>query len=99
MLCRDANLGALGNRNEEGKIIRERAFTDASRRVGGIVTTHRFAVSFNHYMDASEFEQGTDWGLCIMQKDSRFKVLNVYKKNEKTLITLLHLSEEYWKFF
>ena len=99
MLYRDTNLGILGNRYEEAMIIRERAFTDASKRGGGIVTTHRSAILSNHYMDASEFEHGTNWRLCIMQKDSHFKIRDVYEKHGKIQITLMHLPEDHWIFF
>ncbi|MCJ7689456.1 MAG: hypothetical protein MUO60_09080 [Clostridiaceae bacterium] len=42
-------------------IIREKGFTDASKRGGGIITTHRFAILYNSYMDATDFGQGTNW--------------------------------------
>lgn len=99
MLYRDVNLGELGSRYKKDMIIREKAFTDASNRGGGIITTHRFAILSNHYMDAAEFEHGTNWGLCIMQRESHFKILDVYKLQEKTQITMLHLPEEQWEFF
>lgn len=99
MLYRDANLGSLGDLYQVGMIIREKGFTDASCRGGGLVTSHRFAILSNHAFDASEHEHGTHWGLRILQRDSYFKVLDVYKQQEKTLISLLHLPAEYWQFF
>ena len=99
MLYRDANLGDLANLYKNEMIIKEKAFVDASLRGGGIITTHRYAILSNHFMDASEFEHGTNWGLCIMQKDSYFKVIDIYKKNGKTQITLLHLLNQYWELF
>ncbi len=80
-------------------IIKERAFTDASKRGGGIITSHRYAILSNRYLDASEFEKGTNWGLCIMQLGSYFKVLDVFKQKGKTQIQLLHLPEGHWSAF
>jgi hypothetical protein len=34
-----------------------------------------------------------------MQKDSHFKVLDIYSQKDKTQITLLHLPEKHWDFF
>ncbi len=99
MLYRDANLGALGDLYSAGLIIRERGFTDASNRGGNLVTTHRFAILSNHYLDAASFEHGTHWGLCIMERGSYYKVLDVYHQQEKTQITLLHLPGQHWQFF
>lgn len=99
MLYRDANLGDFGDLYKKGMIIRERAFTDASKKGGGIITTHRFAIFSNNYLDASGFEQDTNWGLCIIQKGSYFKVLDIYERHGKTQIALLHLPEQYWWFF
>lgn len=65
----------------------------------GLTMLYRDAILSNHYLDAFEFEHGTNWGLCIMQKDSFFKVLDIYKKQNKTQITLLHLPDQYWKLF
>ena len=43
MFVRDVNLKeGLADRYVRGSIIREKAFTDASCRIGGLVTTHRY---------------------------------------------------------
>ena len=83
-----------------GKIIRELGFTDASFRVGGIKTTHRFTILSNHMGNLSSFEHGTNWGLCVAKSGSRFKILDVYRFRDKTQIILLHLpDDERWKMF
>ena len=98
LLYRDANLGPIGDKYAKGQIIKELGFTDASRKGGGIVTSHRYAILSTHFMDASKFEQGTNWGLCMMQHGSYFKVLDVYQPS-KTQITLLHLMPDSWQLF
>ena len=101
MFVRDVNLSnEIANKYTEGLIIREKAFTDASGRVMGMITTHRFAILSNHMDDLREFEHGTNWGLCVANKDSHFKVLTIHKYNGKTMILLLHLpDDESWKMF
>ena len=99
MLYRDVNLGNLHDSYEKGMIIREKGFTDASKRGGGIITTHRYAIFSNRYMDAGEYEHGSNWGLCIIQSGSYFKILDIYEECGKTNITLLQLPEQHWQFF
>lgn len=81
-----------------GEVVRNPAFTDATCRVGGMVTTHRYGILSNHMMDLSYAEHGTNWGLCIANRDSHFKVLDIYEHEGKTQILLLHLPDDYrWK--
>ena len=81
-----------------GKIIKEPTYCDTSCRVGGILTTHRYAILSNRFVDFSFAEHGTNWGLFICKSNSYFKIIDVYKIEDKTQITLLHLDEN-WKLF
>ena len=101
MFVRDVNLpDETANKYTPDMIIRERAFVDASHRVMGMVTTHRFAILSNHMASFENFEHGTNWGLCVAQRDSHFKVLAKHDYCGKTLILLLHLpDDEDWKMF
>jgi hypothetical protein len=101
MFVRDINLPThIAAKYTEGLIIREKAFTDASCRIMGMATTHRFAILSNHMANLREYEHDTNWGLCVAQKDSHFKVLGQYSQDGKTLILLLHLpDDETWKLF
>ena len=86
---RDVNLDPkIAELYKPGIILREKAFVDASRRVGGMVTTHRFAILSNHMADFTQFERDTNWGLCVAQRESHFKVMDVYEYNGKTQITV-----------
>ena len=60
-----------------GKIIKEPTFCDVSCRVGGIITTHRYAISSNRFVDFSAFKNGTNWGLFVCKRNSFFKVLDI----------------------
>lgn len=76
LFARDVNLPAeLARKYVPGQVIREKAFTDASIRFMGMVTTHRYVILSNHMKDLSPFEHDTDWGLHVANKDSHFKVL------------------------
>jgi len=99
-LVRDVNLPeATAAKYKIGMIIREPAFCDATYKVGGMVTTHRYAICTNHHLDTTALvEKGEMWGLCICQKDSRYKVLDIYTFENKTQILLLHLDED-WQLF
>ena len=101
MFVRDVNLAdGLADKYQAGSIIRERAFTDASCRIGGLVTTHRYVILSNHMGNLSAFEHGTHWGLHVAQRDSHFKVFGVFVHEDKTAIVLLHLPDDpRWKLF
>ena len=80
MFVRDVNLNIVcAQTYQAGMIIRERGFADASRRVMGMITTHRFAILSNHMMDLSLLEHGTGWGLCVAQAGAHFKVLDRWR--------------------
>jgi len=99
MFVRDTFLDkATEEKYVTGKIIREPTYCDVSCRVGGLVTTHRYAILSNRFVDFKDFEHGSNWGLFVCKRDSYFKILDVYKLNDKTQITLLHLDEN-WKLF
>ena len=101
MFVRDVNLPEIiACKYTPGRIIREKAFVDASCRVGGMITTHRFAILSNHMASLESFEHGTNWGLYVAQRDSHFKVMAIHEYSKKTLILLLHLpDDENWKMF
>ena len=81
---RDANLDpAVATLYKPGMVIRDKAFVDATRRIGGMVTTHRFAILSNHMANLSKFEHGTNWGLCVAAPESRFKIIDVYEYDGK----------------
>lgn len=100
MYVRDVNLSnEIAKKYVPGLIIREKAYVDASYRVMGMITTHRFAILSNHMANFEDFEHGTNWGLYVANRDSRFKVMAIHEYNGKTLILLLHLPDDGWKMF
>ena len=101
MFVRDANLPEhIAAAYQPGMILREKAFVDASARVMGMVTTHRYAILSNHMANLSQFEHGTNWGLHVANCGSRFKVLGTHTHCGKTAIFLLHLpDDDSWTLF
>ncbi len=105
MFVRDTNMSAdLAKKYEVGKILRDRVFTDATCRVGGLVTSHRVSILSNHMPNlgdlVGENESAAQFGLCVAQHGSRFKVLDNFEIDGKTQILLLHLpNDENWKLF
>lgn len=98
---RDVNLPKeLEDKYVPNTIILERGFTDASARVMGMKTTHRFAILSNHMKDFSPYEHGTNWGLFVANSNSHFLVLDKYEYHGKMQIILLHLpNDKRWKLF
>lgn len=101
MYVRDVNLPQrLAEKYIPDMIILEKGFTDASSKVMGMKTTHRFAILSNHMGDLTAYEQGTNWGLFVAAHDSHFLILDKYEYHGKTQIILLHLpNDKRWKLF
>lgn len=91
---RDVNLPKeLAEKYVPYTIIKEIGFTDASKRVMGMKTSHRFAILSNYMEELSN-------GIMVAQSNSHFVVLDNYEYHGKTLITLLHLpNDKRWKLF
>lgn len=104
LFVRDVNLApALTGQYADGLVIRERGFTDATPRLGGMMTTHRYVILSNHMADldallgADREPDAPDWRLHVANRDSHFKVLGQRRVAGKTLIFLLHLpNDERW---
>lgn len=93
---RDVNLDErFASKYEIGQILLEKAFVDASDRIGGMVTTHRYLILSSYMADLSQFEEGTNWGLHTANRDSKFKVVDIFEVDGKTQILLLHLPNAF----
>lgn len=99
LFARDVNLlPGLAEKYKEGMIIREKGFTDATIRFGGMATSHRYVILSNHMKSFAMLENGTNWGLHVANKDAHFKVLGQVDYKGKTGIFLLHLPDDgTWK--
>ncbi len=105
LFARDVDLvPELARKYTAGLVLRERGFTDATPRLGGMVTTHRFVIMSNHMTDFDALlgkdrsAETPDWRLHVAAQDSYFKVLGQSKVEGKTLIFLLHLpNDDRWR--
>lgn len=93
---RDANLkDEIAGKYKAGQIITEKAFVDASNRIGGMVTSHRYLILSGYMADFSPFEDKTNWGLHVAKNGSKFKVLDIFTVEDKTQILLLQLPDAF----
>lgn len=101
MYVRDVDLNKkCAEAYQPGMILMERGFTDASARVMGMNTTHRFTILSNHMADFGDVEHDTNWNLFVANHGAHFKVLDVYEYQGRTQILLLHLpDDDRWKLF
>ncbi|MDR3232497.1 MAG: hypothetical protein LBT46_02305 [Planctomycetaceae bacterium] len=99
MFVRDVNLPEyIAAKYETGLIIREKGFTDATSRIGGMPTTHRFGIMSNHLADFSELDVLGNRGLSVAPAGSHFLVMKQHVYHNRTLILLLHLpDDETWQ--
>ena len=75
-----------------GMIIVERGFTDASKHRGGFAASHRYLIASPAAIDLSEDDEfDPDRGLCVIQRDAYFKVLNTIDEGKRRQTTLLHM--------
>ncbi len=103
--ARDVDLAPeLAKKYITGLVLRERGYTDATPRLGGMVTTHRFVIMSNHMADFDALlgkdrdPEAPDWRLHVAARDSHFKVLGQREVERKMLIFLLHLpNDERWR--
>jgi len=92
LYVRDINLPEeLEEEYNIGDLIQERSFVDMTDKIGKMTTSHRYAILSNHVVDFSEFEKETKRGLHTANRNSIFKILDIYKFRGKTQILLLHL--------
>lgn len=85
------------NKYTVGNIIYEKGFVDTTSKIGKLIKTTRYSIFSNQAVDLntiSDIEHQNNWGLCLINRDSAFKILDIYEYNNKTLITLLHIPTE-----
>lgn len=82
-----------------GMILFARGRTEASMWAGEPQGTHRFLILSDHMLLRKSLA-GTDEAWIAVAGNARFKVLDVYERDGKTQILLLHLPDrEEWKLY
>lgn len=90
---RDSNIDTnLVSKYQVGQILLERGFTDMSYKRGGIVSDVRYLIASANAKDLSVIDpSSTQFGHVVLTSGSYFKVLDIYKKGNKTQIVLLNI--------
>lgn len=80
---------------EVGRMIQERAYVDCSYLSGGLAARHRYLIITGKARDLNALtDMDKKYGPTIIQRDSFFKVLDVYTVEGHVQITLVHIPEE-----
>lgn len=83
---------------EPGLIFREKGLTYASYRFGGQTANCRYVIFSNHMPKKQPDPE--NFGLCLAEKGSVFKVIGRQENDKGAWVMLLHLpGENYWKAF
>jgi hypothetical protein len=97
---RDVNLDEkFASKYEAGQFITEKGFVEASSKIGGMITTHRYLIVSKYMADFSHHDEFSNWGLHVAKNNSIFKVLDIYEFMGKTKIILLQLPEGFESVF
>ena len=80
--------------NNIGKTIKEKSFVDCTKKIGGLVKNTRTYIISNSIEDFSLFEQDTNYGLCVANENSYFKIIDVQTVENKNYIILLQLDKD-----
>jgi hypothetical protein len=89
---RDTDLDEkLVSKYQVGQLLVERGFTDMSYKPSGITKRTRFAIVSSRAADLSAVDpNAARYGFAALQNNSFFKVIDIYEKNGKKQIMLLH---------
>ena len=98
---RDIDLSdELISKYEIGKIICERGFTDMSFKGGGLLTNCRYLIASASAKDLTSLNPSAEeFGHAVLRSNSYFKVLDIYKIQDKTQVLLLSILEGTVEFF
>ncbi len=77
-----------------GILFRERAFCDSTYKFGGFAAPHRYLIISANARCVDAFSTYLEWGLCLSQAGSIFKVIGTNENAAHIQITLLEVPEE-----
>ena len=93
LFYRDTTLApTLISKYRVGQILKERGFTDMSYKGGGLVDNLRFLIASANATDLSALNpKSKRWGHVLLSSGAFFKVLDIYRIEDKTQIFLLEI--------
>lgn len=90
----------LSGKYAVGQLLFEKAFTDCTWKAGGVQGNFRYLIASANGRDMSAFGGfAPDLGLILIPAGSYYKVLDVYTKDDKTQVLLLHVPVSGIDFF
>ena len=90
----------LISKYKTGLIINELGFCDMSFKAGGFTGNLRFLIASNNGKDLSIIDpELSKFGFILLQSNSFYKILDVYRLEDKTQILLLNISENFIDYF
>ncbi|ADY30891.1 hypothetical protein IZU89_16225 [Cellulophaga lytica] len=85
---------------KKNQILKEEGFTDVSVFSEGLSKNVRFTIATNKAINMAKINPDVaKFGFFVLRAPAYYKVLDIYKEENKTHIILLHLSMEYVPFF
>ncbi len=101
MFYRDTNLDEkLISKYQQNQILLERGFADMSFKGGGLTQNLRYLIASSKGKNLSAINpQSEKLGHIMLQSNAFFKVLDIYKIEDKTQILLLNIPENAIKLF
>jgi len=95
LFYRDTTLSEnLISKYKVGQILTERGFTDMSFKGGGLATNFRYLIASANGKDLSAFNPNSEqFGHILLSSNAFFKVLDIYKIEDKTQVFLLEIPE------
>lgn len=90
----------LISKYKTGLIINELGFCDMSYKAGGLSGNLRFLIASNNGKDLSQIDpELSKFGFILLQSNSFYKILDVYRLEDKIQIVLLNISENFIDYF
>jgi hypothetical protein len=74
-------------------LFREPTYCDATYKFGGLAAPHRYLIVSANAKCIDAFSQHPEWGLCLWQPGSIFKVIGVHSTGGFSQVTLLEVPE------
>jgi hypothetical protein len=101
MYYRDSELSTdILSKYEVGQIFRSQTFVDVSSFAGRLTKNCRFIFASTKAAPLFQVNPSTEkWGLHTINANSYFKILDIYKKDGRTQIFLLHIPAKGIDFF
>lgn len=85
---------------KKNQILKENGFTDVSVFSEGLSKNVRFTIATNKAINMAKINPDVaKFGFFVLRAPAYYKVLDIYKEENKTHIILLHLSMEYVPFY